>query len=269
MPSGAEPPYVAPARLFGPAGVELVGAVGRLSDAGLNRWAIIGGVAVTARLRRAHRATTDVDTVVDESIPPDAVDALLALDGAEPGDKAHRVLVDGTKIEFIAVDALDIDHDDLDGLTERQQLFVVAHRWALDTAEELTVEGWLDDAGPTVSARAPFATPEALLAMKLHAIADRSVGFDQRRKRGGDAWDLHQMLTHLDRDGRIREALSTAPTRVRSLVGRALEHRFIAESKLTVTWLRELDEAADVTVAELEMLARPVLEAIGAAGRSG
>jgi hypothetical protein len=248
--------------LFGAAGADLVSAVARLSEAGLGRWAVIGGVAVTARLGRAHRATTDVDTVVDESVPPDAVAAILDLEGTEPGDKAHRVIVDGTKVEFVGVDTLDVEHDDLDGLTERQQLFVVSHRWALDTAEELTVEGWPDEIRATVSATAPFATPQALMAMKLHAIADRSASSDQRRKRGGDAWDMHQILTHLDGTGAVRTALSTAPTRVRDLVGHALEQRFVIEARLTVTWLRELDQAADVTVEELEDLARPVLDAI-------
>ena len=200
--------------------------------------------------------------MVDESVPPDAVAALLDLDGTERGDKAHRVVVDGTKVEFIPVDTFDIDHDDIDGLTERQQLFVVAHRWALDTAEELTVEGWPDDIRPTVRATAPFATPPALIAMKLHAIADRSAGFDQRRKRAGDAWDMHQILTHLDQDGAVRDALAAAPAKVRTLVGRALEQRFVVESKLTVTWLRELDQAADLTVDELEGLARPVLNSL-------
>lgn len=32
-------------------------------DADIGRVAIVGGVAVTCRLRHAHRATTDVDTV--------------------------------------------------------------------------------------------------------------------------------------------------------------------------------------------------------------
>lgn len=62
--SGAE--RAAPVQLPGPAMHGLVLAVARMSEADLGRWAVIGGVAVAARLGQAHRVTADVDTVVDQ-----------------------------------------------------------------------------------------------------------------------------------------------------------------------------------------------------------
>ena len=60
----------------------LVDAAGQLATAGLPRFAIIGGVAVSARLGEAHRATADVDTVVDGDALPPALETLSDLDGA-------------------------------------------------------------------------------------------------------------------------------------------------------------------------------------------
>jgi len=51
----------------------LVRAVAQMSEADLGRWAVIGGVAVAARLGLAHRVTADVDTVVDQDRLPAAI----------------------------------------------------------------------------------------------------------------------------------------------------------------------------------------------------
>lgn len=97
MPSGSERVV-----LPGAAMVPLVKAIAALNEAGIGRFAIIGGVAVTARLGQAHRATADVDTVVDETTSPNAVEALLDLPGAAPDPASdHRVLFDETTIEIL------------------------------------------------------------------------------------------------------------------------------------------------------------------------
>lgn len=133
MPSGSDLVV-----LSGPAMVGLVRAVASLDEAGLGRHAVIGGVAVNARLGQAHRATADVDTVVDETTPPDAVEALLALPGAQPDPTGrHRVRIHGTKVEVIGVGP--IHEGDLNGIPTKDALFVASHSWALDTATPLTV----------------------------------------------------------------------------------------------------------------------------------
>jgi hypothetical protein len=80
MPSGASPIV-----LSGPAMPGLVRAVGALERAAIGRYAVVGGIAVATRLGEAHRATIDVDAVVDDSPRgPSAVEALLALPDADP-----------------------------------------------------------------------------------------------------------------------------------------------------------------------------------------
>jgi len=112
--------------------VRLVRAVAALDEAGVGRYAIVGGVAVAARLGQAHRATADVDTVVDETTPPDAVEALLALpDTVRDPSADHRVLVGGTKVEIIGVGPL--DEPDLAGIPTKGALFVASHVWARST----------------------------------------------------------------------------------------------------------------------------------------
>ena len=102
--------------LPGPAMVGLIGAIAALGESGLEGYAIVGGVAVAARLGGAHRVTNDVDTVVDEVAHPDAVEALLALPSAEADPTGrHRVRVGGTKVEFIGVGP--VDDNSFDGMT--------------------------------------------------------------------------------------------------------------------------------------------------------
>jgi hypothetical protein len=64
-----EPQVVLP----GEAMIRLVRAAASVASASLGQYAIIGGVAVSARLNQAHRATTDLDAVVDDSTPPSAI----------------------------------------------------------------------------------------------------------------------------------------------------------------------------------------------------
>jgi hypothetical protein len=254
VPSGDESVVLA-----GPAMPGLIRAVGALSEAGLRRYAVVGGVAVTARLGQAHRATADVDTVVDETTPPDAVQALLARPDTEPDpdpDRQHRVYVDGTKVEILGVEP--IGPDDLDGVHDEGALFVASHTWALETATPLTVVAEVDT---EVRATAPFARSGALLAMKLHAIETRSsIGPD---KRGADAWDLYRLLVDLDADGGLRQELAAAPAVLCRLVADAAERILVAGAPRTSGWLRASDHSG-VTADELRYLAAPVIAALKA-----
>lgn len=254
MPSGADTVVLAGAPM-----VPLVRAVGALGEAGLGHYAVVGGVAVTARLGQSHRATVDVDTVVDETRPPDAVEALLSLPGATPDPSAdHRVFIDGTKIEILGVGP--IDDADLDGVPAKNALFVAAHVWALETATALTV---VAEADSRVRATAPFASPAALVAMKLHAIEDRrpSGGSD---KRAGDAWDIYRLLVDRDADGAIRGALSGGPPKLRALVRDAAERVLVTGASRTRGWLRAGDSTmAAVTADELRSVGQRLLAALG------
>lgn len=238
--------------------VGLVRAVAALGRAGIGRHVIVGGIAVTVRLGQAHRATADVDAVVDETTPPDAIEALAALADVErdPGS-AHRLWVAGTKIEIQPVGP--VTDADFEGLTDRQALYVAAHTWALETAIPATLIAAADD---QVRATAPFATPAALVAMKLHAIQDRrpSGGVD---KRAGDAWDLYRLLTDLDADAAIRTALASGPPPLRTAVRQAAQAVLVDGATRTRSWLRAGDaRMSAITAEELRFLAEPLVAAL-------
>jgi hypothetical protein len=247
-----------PIVLAGEAMVALIRAVTALGEAGLGPHAIVGGVAVAVRLGQAHRATADVDMVVDDTLPPDAVTALLELpDAVRDADVDYRVWVGGTKIEVIPVAR--VSDSDLDGLTEMQTLFVAAHSFALFTATPVTV---LAAADTNVVATAPFATPAALVAMKLGAIQGRRLGAGQD-KRAGDAWDLYRLLTDLDGDRAIRNALMAAPLPLRHAVRDAVAKVLIDGANRTRGWLRAGDDRmAAVTAEEIRYVAQPLLDAL-------
>jgi hypothetical protein len=250
MPSGAET-----ALLQGAAMGPFVSAIGEMADAGIARFAVVGGVAVSARLGQAHRATVDVDTVVDEDVPPDAIEALLRLPGAvaDPS-RRHRVFLHGTQVEVIGVGSL--AEEDLEGIPDRAAFFVAAHSWALDTATPLTLVA--PDAG-SVRATAPVAVPAALVAMKLNAIEDRG-GRGAIDKRGGDAWDIYRLLIDRDADGDIRRALGGASTILRRLVAGAADRVLVTGAARTRGWLAAGDAAmGSVTADELRFLGERLL----------
>lgn len=235
----------------------LVRAIAQMSAADLGPYAIVGGVAVAARLGQAHRVTRDVDTVVDQDHLPAAVAVLRGLPSATPDPEGapHRILLEGTKVEVLEVGLMP-GADDLGDLSERQRLFVSAHSWALETATPLTVATMGRD---SVQATAPFATPAALVAMKLHAIQDRSG--DGQAKRAGDAWDIHQLLSNHNRNGQITEALRTGPEPLRLAVYSAAQRVLVDGAARTRAWLRTGGGAqAGVSADEIARLGRELSE---------
>jgi predicted nucleotidyltransferase len=248
-----------PVQLLGPAMRALVRAVALMSEADLGRWAVIGGVAVAARLGLAHRVTADVDTVVDQDRLPAAIAVLRALPSAtaDPAGGPHRLLLEGTKVEVIEVGQMP-PGEDLDELTDRQRLFIAAHSWALDTASPVTIASTGPDAGTAV---APFATVAALVAMKLHAIQDRSG--DSQAKRAGDAWDLHQLLTLHNRSGAVAAALREAPDALSAAVLLATDTVLVTGATRTRSWLRTSGGVqATVGAEEIRALGQQLLDGL-------
>jgi hypothetical protein len=237
----------------------LVRAVAQMSEADLGRWAVIGGVAVAARLGQAHRVTADVDTVVDQDRLPAAIAVLRALPSAtaDPAGGPHRLLLEGTKVEVIEVGQMP-SGEDLDDLSDRQRLFITSHSWALQTATPLTVASVGPDAG---QATAPFATAAALVAMKLHAIQDRSG--DSQAKRAGDAWDLHQLLALHNPAGAITTVLREAPVALRTAVLRATDIVLVTGATRTRSWLRTSGGVqATVGAGEIRALGQQLLDGL-------
>jgi len=239
--------------------VRLVRAAAKVAEANLGRYAIIGGLAVSARLGQAHRATADIDTVVDDLTPPPAIETLLDVPGARPDPTGeHRVVIDGIKVEIQATQP--IAPRDLEGLTDKQMLYVGAHRYALESATPVTLVAEAEQGRATVL----LATPAALVAMKLHAIEDRrpAGGLD---KRAGDAWDLYRILLDLDHTGAVRDELAAIPLPLRKVIGDAAERILVERAARTVSWLRAGDDRmATVTSEELQVLGQPVVTALAA-----
>lgn len=185
--------------------------------------AVIGGLAVMCRLATAHRATADVDFVTEDpdevSIVGSPVQNLLAANVVDdhPIPQPGHIYVEGTKVEIIetaplsAEAALEIESDS-------DRLFVLSHRWALETATPCTLTVTDSDAEATV----PVATTAALVAMKLHAFRTRT----DARKMASDAWDLYRLLKLHGPSQEFATLFSMAPDGLCDLVRDAVTHAF-------------------------------------------
>jgi hypothetical protein len=196
--------------------------------------ALIGGLAVACRVVTGQRPTGDVDLVSDTQTDVvaggSAADNLVDADLAErdPGTASIRLWVAGTKVEIIETQevppevAADIE-------PERNQLFVLAHRRALESASPVTLSVVDSQVGATIA----VAQPAALVAMKLHSIQTRT----EDRKRASDAWDLHRLLDAHNSSGQITTALRAGPQGLAKLVAEALDRVFRIDVTRTRRWV--------------------------------
>jgi len=230
----------------------LVQATARLAQAHLGPHALIGGLAVMCRLAAVHRATQDVDTVA-ETTAPTAVEVITSSIGTPDASSPNRVIVDGVKIDVIDIERL--RYQDLDGIDLGDRLFVVSHRWALDTATDIDIV----TGEATASIR--VATQAALVAMKSGAV----LGGRPRepRKRASDLYDLYRLLLEHDRTGGVAEALTAAPFGLGYLVGEALRTRVAEEPERATRWLHDGGPEMDaVTPDDLRDVIGPLIDAL-------
>jgi hypothetical protein len=186
--------------------------------------ALIGGLAVLARVAGAYRVTNDVDAVAG----PDVVDLVLA-------GRADRVgaswLVDGVKVDLVEVGTMPADRiapaelpDDEPG-----RMFVLAHQWALDTATGMDIEACDHLGGTLAVARCRVATPAALVAMKVQSAPRRAAA--GRHKAASDYADVHRLLTRPGLLGPIARELAGAPHGLGSWVAGELVGRFVDDAE--------------------------------------
>lgn len=228
----------------------LVGATARLADADLGPHALVGGLAVMCRLAAVHRATQDVDTVT-ETTAPAAVEVITSSIGEPDPSNPNRVLIDGIKVDVI--DTESFQYEDLDGIDPVDRLFVVSHRWALDTATETEI------VAGEVTAAIPVATPPALVAMKSGAV----LGGRPRepRKRASDLYDLYRLVLEFDRTGGIGDALAAAPFGLGRLVADALQDRVVEQPERAVRWLLDGGpETSSVSADDLRDVLGPLVD---------
>ena len=190
--------------LSGPGLTTLVTSLARLANsAPIADFAVIGGLAVLARLEGAHRVTDDLDTVATQhGDEPTVVTAVMNAEGVDG-------YLDGTKIDCIAVgdtSAAELHEEQLPD-AEEDRVFVLAHRWALDTAEELVVTA--GGGSTSLHVRCQFASPAGLVAMKRQCAPRRRAA--RVHKAGGDYLDIFRLSSHPALTRPIALSFRTAP----------------------------------------------------------
>jgi hypothetical protein len=116
----------------------------------------------------------------------------------------------GIKVDAIAVGdrpAADFAASELP-IEAADRMFVLAHRWALDTGRELTLFASTPD-GLTRRAHCRFASPASIVTMKLQAAPRRRA--ERAPKAGGDYFDIFRLVSHPALTKPIAEMLRTAP----------------------------------------------------------
>lgn len=237
----------------------LVRAAGVFGQAFVPPWAVVGGVAVMVQLAEAHRTTADVDAVAnddDGQLEP-ALEVLAAEQhGTATGTRV--VLEDGTKIDVIATGSWkpdDLPEDDLD------RIFVLAHWWALQTAEAVELRV-LDASVTTATAEIAVATPAALVACKLQSSRRRQR--DQPRA-ATDIYDVYRLLVEHDRDGDVANTLATGPDDLGRWCADAITETFITgadRSALRLGISARGPAMADVRAIDLEVVGALCADAI-------
>jgi len=189
-----------------------------------------------------RRTTNDVDTVSEGEGPRDL--ALQYL-GDRDAARANRIEIDGVKVDVMETWPLpanegDLPDDDLD------RLFVVGHRRALDSATPVQINAVSPECAVPESGTLTVATVSALVACKLHAIADRKG--PSLSKRESDALDLVRLVGDLVRSDESVEALRSAPFDLAALVAAELKRWFVTDALRTA----RLANAAGAVDGQLE-----------------
>lgn len=162
--------------------------------------ALIGGLAVAARLSRVERVTADVDTVVHAPDDPPSAEVLIARGIVDERVSESSVIVKGIKVDLI--DTFAIPGEFSRDVSTANDHFVAAHRFGFESATPLRL---LVPGGPEVTVS--VATPAGLVGMKLHAARWRH----NRDKVAGDLFDIYRLLTEFDRDGEVADTLGSQP----------------------------------------------------------
>lgn len=187
MSGSEEIPHVV---LIGEQTRRLVEAINVVADISGSTPTIVGGLAVLCRVRRAHRATADLDALDRHGAPrPSLLELLRTSPGAESVEpSAATVATPSGPVRVDVIDVIDApDAADVPDPTDR--LYEMSHAWALRTASLMRIDA-VDAAGNLLaSATARVAEAGPLLAMKLQAPMMRTTA-----KEGTDLLDIVTIL---------------------------------------------------------------------------
>ena len=214
-------------------------ASGLFGRPGFGPAALVGGLAVTVRLATLHRATNDVDVVSEGDAPLEYV-------GEGDAQGSNRIEIDGVTVDVMLTSPLPPTAEELPD-RDLDRLFVLGHRWALESAEPLVVRVVAaSESGPGDAHALVVATATALVACKFHAIADRRDA--GRDKRESDALDLVRLIGDLVRTPPSAAQFETAPFDLAALVSLQTQRWLIENSTRTARLINMSAGGGDVTM---------------------
>jgi hypothetical protein len=124
-----------------------------------------------------------------------------------------------------------------------ERLYLLSHRWALDSADTVVL---VVDGDERAEAVLPMATASGLVAMKLGAFFGRRR--DRQQKRPTDAYGIYRLLADLDVDLGVAESFVSAPRELLLDVCAATQRAFIDDVTRT---RQEIRRIGDVVTREL------------------
>ncbi len=239
----------------------LVRALGTLAaEVPSSEFALIGGLAVMTRLGRVHRATDDLDAAA-QSVDGGPSRLSILVGGGESGQ--GRRSVEGVKVDCIDVGstpAVDLDPEELPD-DEFDRAFLLAHRWALDSAQEASLTVVSEQRVPLTTATCRVATPAALVAMKLQSAPRRRA---QRAHKGpNDYGDLFALLVQPEAFDDIVSDLPNAPQGLGRWCHERIEIELVAGAGRTARAIRQTMLLDPPTPGDIERVGRAVLLRLG------
>ncbi len=248
--------------LDGPGGSasRLVGALHTLADeVPPSEFALIGGLAVMTRLGRVHRVTDDLDAAA-QSVDGGPSRLSILVGGGESGRPRHQV--GGVKVDCIDVGSTPAVDLDPGSLPEDQfdRAFVLAHRWALDSAAPASLTVVSGERVPLATVSCRVATPAALVAMKLQSAPRRRA--ERAHKGPNDYGDLYALFTQPESLAGIAAELPGAPHGLGQWCAQRIELEFVAGAARTARAIRQTMLADPPTPEDIESTGRSVLNRI-------
>lgn len=222
---------------------------------------IVGGLAVLAHLRSAHRATTDVDLVDDHQAGAQTQLDVLIASGAQPNGVVGAYIP--TDSGPIRVDVLDVTDTDLARLPDdpTDRLHVLAHHWAAAETDLVHLHAW---DGKTLRAEATslVAGPGPLVATKLQSAMNRGYG-----KKATDLLDIIQLTFDAAAGDLVDRQLRAAdPT----LAADALRHAtlwFDTQAPETLRTINAIPAGASTSLDDVTTTGRILTAALSAVAR--
>jgi hypothetical protein len=209
-------------------------------------FALIGALAVMARLGQAHRGTRDIDAAVDqEGTVPTSLD--LVVDLATSNEKSVNLSVKVDSIEVGGTPALDMAPEDLPD-EEFDRAFVLSHRWAFDTASSLSFLCVQRQVPNSIVTRR-VATPAALVAMKIQSAPRRPPA--RFEKAANDYLDLSLLLSNLRLLPQIVDGLASSPHGLGAWCAERIRHDLVDDAARVSSRIPQSPATERVTPEEL------------------